>query len=206
MSVPSATRFCTMSPTCRPTCCRHVGPDIPCLTFWTSGRHANIRHIPSKPKTTTNFVFLIFLPPILMAKSMRQRPPPSSTSCAPFHQNIFRRLCQLSVGCCVSPSTGSNQKSRPRNSLSIFIFSSLYSPPPNDRQMSSPTRSAQSCRLSNVPSTADIIVWLVVAFLHRMVATQDRCSAQLSIFRWVPLGRPNQGIPPQQAQARAFGA
>ncbi len=48
MLVPLATRFCTMSPTCRPTCCQHVGPDISCLTFWTSGRHADIRHIPTK--------------------------------------------------------------------------------------------------------------------------------------------------------------
>ena len=60
------------------------------------------------PKTTTKFVFLIFLPPILMAETMRQRPPPSSTSCAPFHQTIFRQLCRLLVGCCVSPFTGSN--------------------------------------------------------------------------------------------------
>ncbi len=48
MLVPLTTRFCTMSPTCRPTCCRHIGPDISCLTFWTSGRHADIRHIPTK--------------------------------------------------------------------------------------------------------------------------------------------------------------
>jgi hypothetical protein len=32
---------------------RHVGPDISCLTFWTSGRHADIRHIPSKTVTIT---------------------------------------------------------------------------------------------------------------------------------------------------------
>ena len=184
-----------------PSCPIHP-PSLPCVFGWLLCLFVDW----GPPKTTTNFVFLIFLPPISMAESMRQRPPPSSTSCAPFHQTIFRRLCRLSVGCCVSPSTGSNRKSRPRNSLSIFIFSSLYSPPPNDRQTSSPTRSAQSRRLSNVPSTADIIVWLVVAFLHRMAATQDRCSAHLSIFRWVPLGRPNQGIPPQRAQARAFGA
>ncbi len=60
MLVPLATRFCTMSPTCRPTCRRHVGPDISCLTFWTSGRHANIRHIPTKnlvwPHSPTNEV------------------------------------------------------------------------------------------------------------------------------------------------------
>ena len=31
-------------------------------------------------------------------------------------------------------------------------------------------------------------------------------SAHLSIFRCVPLGCPNQSIPPQRAQARAFGA
>jgi hypothetical protein len=49
MSVPSATRFCTVSPTCRPTCCRHVGPNILCLTFWNSGQHADIQHIPTKP-------------------------------------------------------------------------------------------------------------------------------------------------------------
>ena len=37
MLVPSATRFFTMSATCRPTCCQHVGPDISCLSFRTSG-------------------------------------------------------------------------------------------------------------------------------------------------------------------------
>jgi hypothetical protein len=48
MSVPLGTHICTMSPTCRPTCRQHVGPDISCLTFWTSGQHADIRHIPTK--------------------------------------------------------------------------------------------------------------------------------------------------------------
>jgi hypothetical protein len=39
-----------------------------------------------------------------------------------------------------------------------------------------------------------------------MAATQDRCSAHLSIFQWVPLGRPNQGILSQRARAWTTGA
>ena len=116
------------------------------------------------PKTTTKFVFL-FLPLNLTVETMRQRPSPSSTSCDPFHQTILRRLCRLSVGCCVPPSTGSDRKSRPLRSL-FFIFMSLYLNSPNDGQLSSPTRSALSHRLSNVPPSTEIIVRLVVAFLH----------------------------------------
>ena len=48
MSAPSATHFCTMSATCHLTCRRHVGSDISCLSFWGSGRHADIRHLPTK--------------------------------------------------------------------------------------------------------------------------------------------------------------
>ena len=48
MSAPSATRFCTMSPTCQMTCPRHVGSDIACLSFLGSGQHADIRHLPTK--------------------------------------------------------------------------------------------------------------------------------------------------------------
>ncbi len=48
VSVPSATRFCTMSATCQSTCCRHVGSNISCLSFGGSGRHADIRHLPTK--------------------------------------------------------------------------------------------------------------------------------------------------------------
>ncbi len=33
MLVPLATCFCSMSATCQPTCCRHVGPDISRLFF-----------------------------------------------------------------------------------------------------------------------------------------------------------------------------
>ena len=89
--------------------------------------------------------------------------------------------------------------------LSLF-FTLLYLTSPNDGQMSSPTRSALSHCLSNVPPSTEIIVRLVVAFLHRMAATQDPRSLHLSIFCWVPLGRPNQAIPPQRARARATGA
>jgi hypothetical protein len=120
---------------------------------------------------------------------MRQRPPPSSMSCDPFHQTIFRRVCRLSVGCCVPPSTGSHRKSRPHRSL-FFIFMSLYSTPPNDGKTSSPTRSALSHRLSNVPPSTEIITRLVVMFLHRMAATQDRCSVHLSLFAGCHCGAP----------------
>ena len=48
MSAPSATHFSTMSATCHLTCRRHVGSDISCLSFWGSGRHADIRHLPTK--------------------------------------------------------------------------------------------------------------------------------------------------------------
>ncbi len=136
---------------------------------------------------------------------MWQRPPPSSTSCNLFHQTIFHRLCRLLVGCRFPPSTGSHRKSKPRCSL-FFIFMSLYLTSPNDGQTSSPTRSALSHRLCNVPPSTEIIVWLVVAFLHWMAATQDPRSLHLSIFCWVPLGRPNQVIPPQRAQAHVLGA
>ena len=44
MSVPLPTRFCTMLATCRLTCRQHVGHDISCLSFRTSGRHADIQH------------------------------------------------------------------------------------------------------------------------------------------------------------------
>ncbi len=48
MLAPSATRFCTMSPTYHLTCRQHVGSDIACLSFWGSGPHADIRHLPTK--------------------------------------------------------------------------------------------------------------------------------------------------------------
>jgi hypothetical protein len=106
----------------------------------------------------------------------------------------------------VSPHPLEAIKNQGPVALSFFIFTSLYSTPPNDGKTSSPTRSALLHRLSNVPPSTEIIVRWVVAFLHRIAATQDRCSVHLSIFCWVPLGRPNQAIPPQRAQARAPGA
>ncbi len=60
---------------------------------------------------------------------MQQHPPPSSTSCTPSPQTIFRRLGRLLVRCCVSPSTGSNRKSRPRLSLYYYFFVALFDPP-----------------------------------------------------------------------------
>ncbi len=108
------------------------------------------------PKTTTNLLFFFF-PLNSTVETMRQRPPPSSSSFEPFYQTIFRRFCRLSVGCCVPPSTGSHRKSRPRRSL-FFIFTSLYSTSPNDGQTSSPTCSALSHRLSNVPPSTEIII------------------------------------------------
>jgi hypothetical protein len=74
----------------------------------------------------------------------------------------------------VSPHLLEAIKSQGPIALSIFIFSTLYSTPPNSGQTSSPTCSARLCCLSSVPSTSDIIVWLVVVFLHRMAATQGR--------------------------------
>jgi len=82
-----------------------------------------------QPKATTNFVFLIFLPLNSTVETMRQRPPPSSMSCNPFHQTMFHRLCRLLVGCCISPSTGSHQKSRPRRSLCFYFYVALFDPP-----------------------------------------------------------------------------
>ncbi len=80
-------------------------------------------------KTTTNFVFLIFLPLDSTVEMMWQHPPPTSMSCTPSPQNIFHRLGWLSVGCGVSPSTGSNWKSRPRRSLYFYFFIALFDPP-----------------------------------------------------------------------------
>jgi len=54
MSVPSPTRFCTMSATCRPTFCQHVGHNISCLSFWTSGQHTDIRHSQLSRPTVIN--------------------------------------------------------------------------------------------------------------------------------------------------------
>ncbi len=91
--------------------------------------------------------------------------------------------------------------------LSIFfLFVSLFAAQ-NDGCTFSPTRSAHSHRLSNTPPPTDTtIVWLVVAYLHQEAATQDRCSARLSIFPWGPFRRPKQGDQMQRAQARAPGA
>ncbi len=80
------------------------------------------------PKTTTKFVILFFSLNSTV-ETMRKRPPPSSMSCDSFHQTIFRRLCRLSVGCCVSPSTGSHRKSRPRRSLFFYLYVALFDPP-----------------------------------------------------------------------------
>ena len=87
----------------------------------------------------------------------------------------------------------------------FFLFVALFAAR-NDGYTSSPTRSARSHRLSNAPPPTDTIVRLVVAYLHQEAATQDRCSAHLSIFPWGPSRRPKQGDQTQRAQARAPGA
>jgi hypothetical protein len=56
------------------------------------------------------------------------------------------------------------------------------------------------------PPPTDTIVRLVVAYLHREAATQDRCSAHLSIFPWAPYRRPKQGDQMQRARARTPAA
>ena len=100
------------------------------------------------------------------------------------------------VGCCVVSANDGRLKLRLGPSLYFFVAPFAA---PNDRKKSSP----------RVPPRSRLItakLWLVVVSIEKTAATQDRCSAHLSIFRWVPLGRPNQGILPQRAQARATGA
>ncbi len=154
------------------------------------------------PKTTTKFVFLIFLPLNSTVETMRQRPPPSLTSCTPSPQNIFRRLGRLSVGWYIPPSTGSHRKSRPRSSIYFYFFVPLFDPPKR--------------RVNVLPHTfrpvASPLQHPIPRRHHRSV---DCCvspsrgrhprlvSAHLSIFWCVPLGCPNQSIPPQRAQAQA---
>ncbi len=148
---------------------------------------------------------LIFLPLNSTVETMRQRPPPSSTSCDRFQKTIYSVNCADSRLVVVSPHPLEAIKNQGPVALSVFIFTLLNLTTPNDGQTSSPTRSALSHHLSNVLSSAEIIVRLVVAFLLQMAATQDQCSVHLSIFCWAPLGRSNQGIPPQRARARAPG-
>jgi hypothetical protein len=64
-----------------------------------------------------------------MAEKMRQRPPPSSSPCAPSPPTISHRLGRHSVGCCVPSFTGSHRKSRPRCSLYFYFFVALIDPP-----------------------------------------------------------------------------
>ena len=61
MSAPSATRFCTMSPTCQMTCRQHVSSDIARLSFWGSGQHADIRHLPTKAMRSNASVLMVIL-------------------------------------------------------------------------------------------------------------------------------------------------
>ncbi len=142
------------------------------------------------PKTTTNFVCLLFLLLNSTVETILSLP------------RLYSFDWAVSWLVVVSPHPLEAIESQGPIALSIFLM--LHSTPPNGGQKSSPTSSAQSRLLCSVLSTAEIIVWLVVAFLYQMVATQDCWSAHFWFFWWVPFGRPNQPIQLQQSWALAF--
>ena len=97
------------------------------------------------------------------------------------------------------------RKSRPQSSIYFYFFVPLFDPPKR--------------RVNVLPHTfRPVASPLQHPIPHRHHRSVDCCvsssrgrhprpvSAHLSIFRCVPLGCPNQSIPPQRAQARAFGA
>jgi hypothetical protein len=190
LTAPETIQYCPPCAFCwLPSCPIHP-PSLPRVFGWLSCLFLDW----GPPKTTSNFGFLIFLPLNSTVETMQQCPPPSSTSCTPSPQKLYSFDCADSRLVVVSLHPLEAIESQGPIALSVVIFTLLNLTTPSDGQTSPPTRSTRSRCLSNVPSTADIIVGLVVAFLHRMAAAQDHCSAHFSIFRWVPLGRPNQPI------------
>ena len=138
-----------------------------------------------QPKTTTNFVFLIFLPQIRWPKRLH--------GVLPYRHRPALRLSQVYsndraafrlVVASLHPLEAI--ENRGPVALSVFVFTSLYSTPPNDGQTSSPTRSARSHRLSNVPPSADTIVRLVVTSPCQMAAIEGRCSTRLAVAKSSP--------------------
>ena len=85
---------------------------VGCCVSWSIGGRLN----------RDEFCFIYFLPPTSMAEKMRQRPPPSSSPCAPSHLTISHRFGRFLVGCCVSPSTVSHRNSWRRRPLYFNFF------------------------------------------------------------------------------------
>ena len=132
-----------------------------------------------------------------MAKKMQQLAPLLSSPCAPSPLTISYRSGWLSVGCCIPPSRGSHCRT-----LYFHCYSHSILPPKTTSKLPPPRVPPSPISSRAPPPTAETIVRLIVTSAHRISATQDRCSVHLSIFRWVPFGRPKQGNPMQHAKTR----
>jgi hypothetical protein len=107
------------------------------------------------------------------------------------------------VGCCVVSANDGRLQLRLGHSLYFFVAPFAA---PNDRKKSSPLVPPRSRLITNAPPPRCSQSSVGCCVYWKLAATQDQCSAHLSIFWWVPFGRPNQGILPQRAHTRATGA
>ena len=91
-------------------------------------------------KATTNFVVFICLSLNSIDKTMGQRPPPSSSPCAPSHLTYIPQYGSFLVGCCILPSSRSHQNLRPNHPLYFLFFIALLNLPPKTMSKPPPPR------------------------------------------------------------------